>query len=85
VAVIGELHYTTAVQDADVLAKTLIGPLGNFLNRFDVLNATLGVNTQVNDNLNVSVAGVVPLRSASNLGENRYFDAEVQVTVEHRY
>jgi hypothetical protein len=85
VAALVEAHYTTAVQDSDaVLVETsqLTMQISNPLNRFDVVNATLGVNFDFSGTANLRVAGVFPLGDEA---DQRLFDSEVQVQFNHRY
>ncbi|MFM7071916.1 MAG: hypothetical protein ACKO38_09015 [Planctomycetota bacterium] len=80
VASVFELHYTTTLQDADIVRNTslLVGSprFGNVANRLDVLNATVGLHFQLTELSNLRVAGVVPLRGAYD----QQFDAEIQVS-----
>jgi hypothetical protein len=83
-AVVSELHYTTSLQDSDVLALNLAG--GNITiasrgNRFDVLNGTIGVQVLMFDLSSLRVAGVFPLRDE----DQRFFDSEVQVQFNRRF
>jgi hypothetical protein len=80
VAAVFELHYTTTLQDADMVVNS-----GNFLgtprfgnkgNRLDVLNATAGLHFQLTELSNLRIAGVAPLRGAFD----QQFDAEIQVS-----
>lgn len=74
-----ELHYTTTLNDADT--AILNGAfIGNFENRFDVLNLTAGVHSEWSGNTAVRVAVVVPLDR-----DERFFDSETQVSVIRRY
>ena len=83
-AVVSELHYTTSLQDTDVLALNLPG--GNVTvasrgNRFDVLNGTIGMQMLLFELSSLRVAGVFPLRSE----DQRFFDSEVQVQFNRRF
>jgi len=74
-----ELHYTTTLNDADT--ANLSGAfIGNFENRYDVLNLTAGVHSEWSGNTAVRVAVVVPLDR-----NQRFFDSETQVSVIRRY
>tara|TARA_R110002072_G_scaffold303121_1_gene494564 strand:+ start:100110 stop:101549 length:1440 start_codon:yes stop_codon:yes gene_type:complete len=74
-----ELHYTTTLNDADT--ANLNGAfIGNFENRYDVLNLTAGVHSEWSGNTAVRVAVVVPLDR-----DERFFDSETQVSVIRRY
>ncbi len=84
IAAITELHYTSAIQDTDILPVPVpvgAGFLTNFANRFDVLNLTAGLSAQVGLT-DLRVAAVVPLRDGL---DNRFFDTEVQVQANRRY
>lgn len=80
IAALFELHYTTTLQDADIVRSPLFSinaaRFGNVGNRLDVLNATLGAHFQLTELSNLRVAGVVPLRGAFD----QQFDAEIQVS-----
>jgi hypothetical protein len=79
-----ELHYTTTVQDADIVSGSASGRtfgFGNFANRVDVLDLTVGLHTELAGHTMCRVAGVVPLRS----DEDRLFNGEVQVQLERRF
>lgn len=79
-----ELHYTTTVQDADIVTGTTSGrffSFGNFSNRVDVVDLTMGLHAELKNNTLCRVAGVVPLRT----GDDRLFNAEVQVQLERRF
>lgn len=74
-----ELHYTTTLNDAD--KATLNGAfIGNFENRYDVLNLTAGLHSEWNKNIALRVAVVVPLDR-----DERFFDSETQVSLIRRY
>jgi hypothetical protein len=79
IAAILELHYTTTIQDGDVLflgRSTFGGLIGNQYNRVDFLNLTGGLHVQIGPLTNLRVGCAVPLHTS---GENRQFDSEVQV------
>lgn len=83
-AAMAELHYTTTLQDADRIAGTVNN--GAFVingdgNRFDVLNATLGVQALLFETSSLRVAGAFPLGDENR----RLFDAEVQVQFNRRF
>lgn len=83
-AAISELHYTTTLQNSDVLAANIAGAdltVANRGNRFDVLNATIGVQMLMFDVSSLRVAGVFPLRGE----DQRLFDSEVQVQFNRRF
>lgn len=81
VAGLVELHYTTTLQDADLVRVSgadlpvLFNYLevGNLYNRSDVLNLTTGLHFQFARGLDLRVAGAVPLRSPES---DRCFDFE---------
>jgi hypothetical protein len=84
-AVVGELHYTTSLQDTDVLAGTANGTgavITNVANRVDVLNGTIALQALMFDASSLRVGGVFPLGSDP---ERRFFDAEVQVQFNRRF
>lgn len=78
-----ELHYTTTLQDAD-LVGTVAGRynsllvFGNCLNQLDILNGTVGLHTVLQNGTTIRVGGVFPLQNGE---DNRLFDAEVQAAV----
>ena len=74
IAALLELHYTTTINDADILF-TGAGTVGNIFNRVDILNLTSGLHFQLGSLSNLRVGCAVPLNTS---GENRQFDAEVQ-------
>jgi len=75
-ALVAEYHYTTTVQDADIVntgdSQTMIG-IGNPYNRTDVSNATIGLHTIVGKST-LGLGVVLPLQNDAN----RMFDAEIQ-------
>ena len=84
-AAILEFHYTTSLQDTDVVAANVQGRPVNYrnnFNRFDITNVTTGVQAQLFDNTSLRVAGVFPLGSRD---DQRFFDSEVQVQVNRRF
>jgi len=79
-----ELHYTTTLQDADIVTGTTSSrffSFGNFSNRVDVLDLTVGLHAELGSQTLCRVAGVVPLRT----GDDRLFNGEVQVQLERRF
>jgi hypothetical protein len=86
VALLGEVHYTTTVQDADRIATPIgLGSLvdiGNSVNRFDVVNGTIGLQFLMFDASSFRVAGVFPLGSRE---DQRMFDSEVQFQFNRRF
>lgn len=84
-AAILEFHYTSSLQDTDVINATVGGrPINyrNNFNRFDVVNITTGLQAQLFDNTSVRVAGVFPLGSAD---DERFFDSELQVQINRKF
>jgi hypothetical protein len=78
-AVVGELHYTTSVQESDFAGGEF--PLTSFAlgspegNRLDILNFTIGIQALLFDLSSFRVAGAFPLGSGP---DERMFDSEVQ-------
>jgi hypothetical protein len=84
VAVVSELHYTTALTDADQLVgigNDAIFAINNTDRRFDVLNATIGVQMLIFEASSFRVAGVFPLGDE----DRRLFDSEVQLQFNRRF
>ena len=85
VAAIGEFHYTTALQDTDnVLFASPFGfaAINNAANRFDVVNATAGIQVEMFNLSSLRVAGVFPLGERP---DNRFFDSELQIQFNRRF
>lgn len=83
-AAVLELHYTGTLQDADIVDQTVSGVnfrFGNFANRVNVLNLTAGLHTEIVNNTLCRVACVLPLQT----GDDRLFNAELQVQLERRF
>ncbi len=62
-----ELHYTSTLQDSDVLNATQAGLPGFIVvagNRRDLLNLTSGLHFQLGPASNLRIGAVTPLRSA---------------------
>jgi hypothetical protein len=80
IASLAELHYATTIQDSDVAEGNGL-VVGNFTNRFDVLNLTLGAAIMSSRGVTVRPAMVLPLSD----GDDRQFDYEatVQLVVKH--
>jgi hypothetical protein len=87
-----ELHYTTALEDADIITlpadslRTPFGPqpppqVGNLSNRFDFLNLTVGATAEFSNRLLIATGMVVPLRD----GDDRFFDWEFQFQMNYRF
>jgi len=84
-AVVGEVHYTTSLQDTDLVAGAIGGTgavITNPSNRFDVCNGTIGVQALMFDASSLRVAGVFPMGSRP---DQRFFDAELQVQFNRRF
>jgi hypothetical protein len=84
-AAILEFHYTSALQDTDVVTGNVLGRPFNYrnnFNRFDIVNITTGVQAQIWDNTSVRVAGVFPLGARD---DQRFFDSEVSVQVNRKF
>lgn len=82
VAPIFELHYTTTLQDYDVVTATdgaLFYHFTQFGNRIDPLNITAGLHIELGKTV-VAVGGAFPLRGRAN----KMFDSELQIYV-NRY
>ncbi len=78
-----EFHYTSTLNDAQITNLGGAGFLnvGNGINRFDVVNMTTGIHSEWSRNTLIRTAVVVPLTNEIN----RFFDAEIQVSVIHRF
>ena len=73
-----EIHYETALQDADIVTLDIglfPGPatLGNTINRFDVINVTGAIQVNIGQRSSLRVGASAPLTQP----DNRFFDAEV--------
>lgn len=82
-AIIGELHYSTTLNDADFAQA---GPddgdiVTNPFNRIDVLNATGGLRFQLGNDYLLTAAVVTPLRE----GADRLFDSEFALLLTKRF
>ena len=78
IASLVELHYTTALENADrVAGPALLGSpvFGNRANRIDILNLTFGMHVTLGSRIALRVGGAIPL----NKGDNSAFDSETQV------
>ncbi len=86
VAAVMEFHYTSTLDAPDAVTAST-GPTNthltftNLARSVDVVNATIGVQTQLANGLGIRAAGVLPLRRY----DNRFFDAEAQVSVNMVY
>lgn len=76
-----ELHYTTALNDADLVRDSKqIVTFGAGNSRFDVLNLTAGLQANIAESTIVRVGYVTPLRG----DDHRFFDHEITVAVVFR-
>lgn len=78
-AAVIEAHYSTTVQDPDLVAGTSNGTgavITNTGGRFDVVNGTVAVQMLLFDSSTLRVGGVFPMGQEDN---KRFFDSEVQV------
>lgn len=85
VAVSGEVHYTSTMQDTDVIAASDLFNamrITNPYNRQDIVNGTVAVQFAIANTTNFRVAGVFPLGSDI---DQRYFDSELQFQVNRRF
>ena len=85
----GEMHYTTSLNDADVLGPIPAVPnlgvgsalgFGNTANRIDLLDSVIGVQTVLQRTL-ITNSFIVPIRS----GSNRVYDFEYSLSVNRRF
>ncbi len=79
-----ELHYTSTMQNSDVVRLPpgfLGGEVYNSANRLDLLNLTSGVHTQLGPMSTLRVGAVVPLKESPD----RVFDSELQVSFNRRF
>jgi hypothetical protein len=84
-AVVGEVHYTTSVQDPDLVAGTAGGAgaaITNTSNRFDIVNGTIALQALMFEVSSLRVGGVFPMGSRP---DQRMFDAELQVQFNRRF
>lgn len=78
-----EFHYTTTLEDAEVVQQNLIGntvTFGNLLGHVEMMQLTVGLHAQIGANTTVRAGGVFPL-----LDVDRPFDSEVMVSVNRYY
>jgi len=90
IAAMFEVHYTTALGDADVVGpfdlETISPPtftstsVGNVANRFDIVNLTAGVPMIVG-RTTITNAFTVPIRGDLNRG----FDFEYSLLIDRRF
>jgi hypothetical protein len=80
-----ELHYTSTIQNSDVVRLPptgfLAGDVSNAANRVDILNLTSGIHTQLGPMSSLRVGAVVPLKE----NPDRVFDSELQVSFNRRF
>ena len=92
IASLAELHYTGALNDADrmIVGQDTSSALGFVAagdgNRFRVLNLTLGLQVEIQEQWRINVAGVLPLREGrykefAGRRENRFFDSEFALQI----
>ena len=77
VAALLELHYTSTLEDADLVQISTAGgdfDLTGLRSRFDVVNMSFGLQTNLAGGAIVRLGGVMPLTQ----GDNRFFDGEFQ-------
>ena len=84
-----EMHYTTSLDNADMIGPTAAAPnlglgsdvgFGNTANRIDLLDTVLAVQTVLERTL-ITNAFVVPIRS----GSDRVYDFEYSLSVNRRF
>ncbi len=85
-AFLTELHYTTALNNADHLFwyGFFMDPDLHFHNpgnQVSLLNLTIGLHSEWRNNTSLRIGSVFPLRT----GTDRTFDAELQVQLERRF
>jgi hypothetical protein len=84
IASLVEFHYTTTLQDADIVSNPIASntvQFGNFLNRVDVTNVTVGLHGELGGRTTLRVGGVFPLQD----DPERPFDAEIHVMLNRYY
>lgn len=73
-----ELHYTTALTDADVVAdRNKIVTFGANAGSLDALNLTIALHTEIARSTTIRAGYVTPLRD----GNHRFFDSEFTIAV----
>lgn len=73
-----ELHYTTALTNADVVAdRNKVVTFGSNAGSLDALNLTVALHTEIARNTIIRAGYVTPLRD----GNHRFFDSEFTVAV----
>ncbi len=84
VASLLEFHYVGTVNDADIVSCAAgCGSFGfgNYLNSFNMLSLTAGIDVEICNCTNLRFAGAVPLRD----NDDRFSDGEVQSSINWRY
>jgi hypothetical protein len=85
VAILLEIHYTSTLQDTDIIAASAISgstlALLNAGNRQDVFNFTSGLQLQCDDTTAIRIGAVFPLRDENN----RFFDTELNLQINRRF
>ncbi len=81
-----EFHYTTALQDTDVVQQAVFPAqmqltFENFANRVDIVDLTVGLHMELANCTVCRVGAVFPLSS----DDNRCFESEVQFQLERRF
>jgi hypothetical protein len=77
-----ELHYTTTLQDTDVVSDPSgFVNVSNINNRMDILNLTTGVQFMLGSLSDLTLAAAVPLKGQGN----RQYDAEILVQFNRRF
>jgi len=84
-AALVELHYTTALQNADVVSADIDGAgtiltFGGSANRFNILNLAFGLDAEVGLT-NFRIGAIFPLTDSTN----RMFDSEIQAQINRRF
>ena len=78
VAASGEIHYTTTLQDSDVVDANGLR-FASLKPNFDVVNSTLGLHFQLGERLVVTPAMAIPLST----GLDKQFDYEALLQVNY--
>ncbi len=87
VALLGEIHYTTTIQNSDRIFAVDPGQgtqilISNPFNRQDITNGTVALQFEVANTTTFRVAGVFPI---GDRPDQRFFDSEVQFQVNRRF
>jgi hypothetical protein len=84
-AMVSEVHYTTSLQDPDLVAgatQDTGAVVTNTSGRFDVVNATIACQALLREWSSLRVGAVLPIGRDD---DERFFDAELQVQFNRRY